>query len=85
MQQILTIFSHHSVFRYIFPKFTLCWTEFLRMKVRVPCETESYVMANYGKNWQVPIKEWNWKESPPNVRENGQWDEKDWGEVIQLF
>ncbi|KAL9951114.1 hypothetical protein ACROYT_G043718 [Oculina patagonica] len=72
-------------FKYIFPKFTLCWTEFLKMKVRIPCETESYVMANYGKNWQVPIKEWNWKESPPNVRENGQWNAKDWGEVIQLF
>ena len=71
--------------RYIFPKFTLCWTEFLELKVRIPCETESYVMANYGKDWHVPIKEWNWKESPPNVRENGQWDEKDWGEVIQLF
>ena len=55
------------------------------MKVRIPCETESYIMANYGRNWQIPIKEWNWKESPPNVRENGQWDEKDWDEVIQLF
>lgn len=55
------------------------------MKVRIPCETESYIMANYGRNWQIPIKEWNWKESPPNVRENGQWDERDWGEVIQLF
>lgn len=72
-------------FKYIFPKFTLCWTEFLEMKVRVPCETESYIMANYGRNWHVPIKEWNWKKSPPNVRENGQWDEKDWAEVIQLF
>jgi len=72
-------------FKYIFPKFTLCWTEFLGMKVRIPCETESYVMANYGRNWHVPIKEWNWKKSPPNVRENGQWHEKDWGEVIQLF
>lgn len=72
-------------FKYIFPKFTLCWTEFLLMKVRIPCETESYIMANYGRNWQIPIKEWNWKESPPNVRENGQWDEKDWDEVIQLF
>ena len=55
------------------------------MKVRIPCETESYIMANYGSNWHVPIKEWNWKKSPPNVRENGQWDEKDWVEVIQLF
>ena len=79
------IFLLHFAHRYIFPKFTLCWTEFLLMKVRIPCETESYIMANYGRNWQIPIKEWNWKESPPNVRDNGQWDEKDWDEVIQLF
>lgn len=72
-------------FKYIFPKFTLCWTEILELKARVPCETESYILANYGQNWRVPIKEWNWKESPPNVRENGRWDERDWDEVIQLF
>jgi len=72
-------------FKYIFPKFTLCWTDLLGLKVRVPSETESYIMANYGKDWHVPVKEWNWKASPPNVRENGQWEEKDWAEVIQLF
>lgn len=72
-------------FKYIFPIFTLCWTELFGLKARVPCETEAYVLANYGKDWHIPIKEWNWKESPPNVRENGQWDEKDWGEVIQLY
>lgn len=72
-------------FKYTFPTFTLCWTDFLELKVRIPCETESYVMANYGSDWHVPIREWNWKKSPPNVRENGRWDEKDWGEVIQLF
>lgn len=72
-------------FKYIFPKFTLCWTEFLKLKVRIPCETETYVRANYGDDWHAPIKEWNWKESPPNVQENGRWDEKEWDEVIQLF
>ncbi|XP_049566932.1 ribitol-5-phosphate transferase FKTN isoform X2 [Orcinus orca] len=35
-------------FKYLFPKFTLCWTEFVDMKVHVPCETIEYIEANYG-------------------------------------
>ena len=73
------------IYRYIFPNFSLCWTKFLEMKVRVPCETLSYIEANYGKSWAQPIKHWDWKKSPSNVFENGQWDEKDWPEVIQFF
>lgn len=72
-------------FKYIFPNFSLCWTEFLGMKVRIPCETISYIEANYGKSWAEPIKRWDWKKSPSNVFENGEWDEKDWPEVIQFF
>ncbi|XP_073082871.1 ribitol-5-phosphate transferase FKTN isoform X3 [Manis javanica] len=34
-------------FKYLFPKFTLCWTEFVDMKVHVPCETIEYIEANY--------------------------------------
>ncbi|CAH1775719.1 unnamed protein product [Owenia fusiformis] len=72
-------------YKYIFPKFDLCWTELLDLKVRVPCQTESYIQANYGKNWIVPVKEWDWKKSPPNVRENGRWSTKEWDKVIQLY
>ena len=55
------------------------------MKVRVPCETESYIEANYGKNWFEPVKAWDWKKSPPNVIENGQWAKDEWESVIQLY
>ncbi|XP_078657499.1 ribitol-5-phosphate transferase FKTN-like [Branchiostoma floridae x Branchiostoma belcheri] len=72
-------------FKYIFPRFTLCWTEFLDMKVRVPCQTLAYIQANYGANWYEPVKQWDWKNSPPNVQPNGQWPEEEWPEVIQLF
>ncbi|XP_028413017.1 fukutin-like [Dendronephthya gigantea] len=72
-------------FKYIFPNFSLCWTEFLGMKVRVPCQTLSYIEANYGKSWAEPVKHWDWKKSPSNVIENGEWDEKDWPDVIQFF
>lgn len=72
-------------FRYIFPKFTLCWTEFLDMKLRVPCETTSYIEANYGKKWFEPVREWDWKNSPSNVYENGVWPEVERSSVIQHF
>ncbi|KAM4808914.1 ribitol-5-phosphate transferase FKTN [Rhinophrynus dorsalis] len=72
-------------FKYQFPKFTLCWTEFAELKVQVPCETLDYVEANYGKNWDVPLKFWDWKNSPPNVLPNGVWPVDEWEDVIQLY
>ncbi|NP_001350055.1 ribitol-5-phosphate transferase FKTN isoform 2 [Mus musculus] len=72
-------------FKYLFPKFTLCWTEFVDIKVHVPCETVDYIEANYGKTWKIPIKTWDWKSSPPNVQPNGIWPISEWDEVIQLY
>uniref|UniRef100_A0A2K5VBG3 Ribitol-5-phosphate transferase n=2 Tax=Catarrhini TaxID=9526 RepID=A0A2K5VBG3_MACFA len=72
-------------FKYLFPKFTLCWTEFVDMKVHVPCETLEYIEANYGKTWKIPVKTWDWKRSPPNVQPNGIWPISEWDEVIQLY
>ncbi|ESP05173.1 hypothetical protein LOTGIDRAFT_103178, partial [Lottia gigantea] len=72
-------------YKYIFPKFTLCWTELLELKVRVPCETELYIIANYGHNWHVPVKDWQWNKSPPNVKENGMWPTKLWDTLIQVY
>lgn len=72
-------------FKYIFPKFSLCWTEFLELKVRIPCPTEPYVVANYGPRWRVPQKSWDWKKDPSNVEENGLWPEEEWPQVIQVM
>ncbi|EGV97303.1 Fukutin, partial [Cricetulus griseus] len=72
-------------FKYLFPKFTLCWTEFVDMKVHVPCETVDYIEANYGKTWKIPVQTWDWKSSPPNVQPNGIWPISEWDEVIQLY
>ncbi|KAK7021117.1 hypothetical protein SK128_028326 [Halocaridina rubra] len=69
-------------FKYVFPAFTMCWTEFLDLKVRIPCHTEEYIRANYGLSWFTPIKEWDWKSSPPNVRENGEWLPSERADVI---
>jgi len=72
-------------FRYTFPKFDLCWTVLLDLKLRVPCPTLPYIEANYGENWIEPVKKWEWNKSPANVKENGFWPKEEWGEVIQVF
>uniref|UniRef100_A0A3B5KYH2 Ribitol-5-phosphate transferase FKTN N-terminal domain-containing protein n=1 Tax=Xiphophorus couchianus TaxID=32473 RepID=A0A3B5KYH2_9TELE len=72
-------------FKYIFPSFSLCWAELLEVKVRVPCETLDYVMANYGTTWNVPVKSWDWKSSPSNVIENGVWPVAEWARLIQVY
>ena len=55
------------------------------MKVRVPCESRAYIEANYGKDWFTPVKTWDWKRSPPNVRENGEWPVEEREHVVQLY
>ncbi|XP_052244213.1 ribitol-5-phosphate transferase FKTN-like isoform X2 [Dreissena polymorpha] len=80
--------THHETgqkYKYIFPKFSLCWTIFLDLKVRVPCPSQPYIEANYGKNWLEPVHVWEWNRSPPNVRDNGLWPQEEWKEVIQVF
>nr|XP_039272994.1 fukutin-like [Styela clava] len=72
-------------FKYKFPKFSLCWTEHLEDKFRVPCETRSYIEANYGEDWDKPVKDWVWYSSPPNVEDNGYWEKSEWNEVIQVY
>lgn len=72
-------------FKYIFPQFSLCWAELLELKVRVPCETLDYVMANYGATWSVPVRSWDWKSSPSNVQENGVWPHDKWSDLIQVY
>ncbi|ROJ92231.1 Fukutin [Anabarilius grahami] len=72
-------------FKYVFPRFSLCWTELMELKVQVPCETGDYVTANYGPNWNVPVKTWDWKSSPFNVQENGVWPVREWDDVIQVY
>uniref|UniRef100_A0A4W6CLS2 Fukutin n=1 Tax=Lates calcarifer TaxID=8187 RepID=A0A4W6CLS2_LATCA len=72
-------------FKYVFPRFSLCWAELLELKVRVPCETLDYVTANYGTSWSVPVRTWDWKSSPSNVQENGAWPVAEWAALIQVY
>ncbi|KAK6623947.1 hypothetical protein RUM44_010803 [Polyplax serrata] len=72
-------------YKYTFPKFTLCWTEFLDMKVRIPCQTETYIKANYGPDWFIPVPKWSWVDSPFNVQKMGEWKSEEIKEVIKIF
>eukprot|EP00118_Oscarella_pearsei_P007123 m.33772 g.33772 ORF g.33772 m.33772 type:complete len:87 (+) comp31882_c0_seq4:1849-2109(+) len=72
-------------FKYTFPKFRLCWTELVGILVRVPCQTLSYIEANYGPKWGEPVRKWDWKSSPNNVREAGTWAPGEWPEVIRVY
>ncbi|XP_060085956.1 ribitol-5-phosphate transferase FKTN-like [Ylistrum balloti] len=71
--------------KYVFPKFSLCWTTLLDLLVRVPCPTLPYIEANYGKGWFTPVKDWNWKDSPTNVQKNGFWPQDQWESVMQMY
>lgn len=55
------------------------------MKVRIPCETEKYIVANYGPEWFKPVKDWDWKKNPSNVQIAGLWTKDDVKEVFQVF
>lgn len=72
-------------FKYLFPKFNLCLSHLDRLTVHVPCPALPYIQANYGDTWNVKVKRWDWKASPPNVRENGVWPEHERTKVIQVF
>lgn len=70
-------------YKYTFARFALCWTEFVGVEVRVPCDTLAYIQSNYGDEWFTPVTTWDWKASPPNVRPNGAWPADDFPDVIQ--
>ena len=72
-------------FKYIFPKFSLCWSHLLDLTIRVPCPTKPYVLANYGQDWNKLVEKWDWKASPPNVRANGEWPVEERKQVIQVY
>jgi ADP-heptose:LPS heptosyltransferase len=71
-------------YKYMFGPFVPRYTSLLGEHVRVPFPPLPFVQANYGTTaWQVPVKQWDWKASPPNVQPNGRWPEEDWAEVVQ--
>ncbi|XP_071111455.1 ribitol-5-phosphate transferase FKTN-like [Haliotis cracherodii] len=70
-------------YKYIFPKFDTCWTDFMGCRLRIPCPTLPYITAAYGKNWNTSVKQWDWRGSSSNVQKNGVWPKEEWQTVIQ--
>nr|XP_018669848.2 fukutin-like [Ciona intestinalis] len=64
------------------PKYSNCWGDLLGLKVRVPCDTLTYITTQYGSEWAVPIKNYHWITSPRNIVENGKWDGTAFNPVI---
>lgn len=72
-------------FKYSFAPFEMCWGDLAGIKARVPCPPLPYIKANYGEDWNTPVKKWDWKSSPPNVQPNGAWPESEWAETVRCF
>ncbi|XP_046329897.2 ribitol-5-phosphate transferase FKTN-like [Haliotis rufescens] len=70
-------------YKYTFPKFDTCWTDFMGCRLRVPCPTLPYITAAYGKNWNTSVKQWDWRGSGSNAQKNGVWPKEEWQTVIQ--
>jgi len=54
--------------RYYYRPFKLKTSSFKGVNVRVPENTEDYIVQKYGAGWRTPDMNWNWAFSPKNVR-----------------
>ncbi|XP_076451230.1 ribitol-5-phosphate transferase FKTN-like [Babylonia areolata] len=71
------MFSDSQKYRYVFPKYSLRWTEFGGLRVRVPYPVEMYLTALYGQEWSKPVRMWNWLMGPRNKVPAGFWSKED--------
>ncbi|XP_078490415.1 ribitol-5-phosphate transferase FKTN-like [Ciona intestinalis] len=69
----------------VFDKYSLCWTEFLNLKVKVPCDPLLYIITIYGEGWKKPVKEYSYMSSPNNIMPAGSWDTSLRNEVYAWF
>ena len=49
-----------------------CEISFYGINVRVPKKFNEYLAYTYGKNWKIPIKNWNSFKDMPNVKDDSQ-------------
>ena len=77
--------SDGQKYKYKFPTFDICWTEFLDLKLKVPCDAKTFIEAYYGPNWRLPLRDWHRQLHPPNMVLIGKWKKSDHEVVIQNF
>jgi hypothetical protein len=51
---------------YHLSKYFLCSADLFGVLVNVPCDPKTYVIEQYGKEWDSPAKKWDWDTSPFN-------------------
>lgn len=56
-----------AVVDYIYPDIETEAALFRRIRVRVPRETEVVLQAQYGPDWRVPVRSWNYATDPHNA------------------
>jgi hypothetical protein len=58
--------SNGSYSYYHLSKYFLCSADLFGVLVNVPCDPKTYVIEQYGKEWDSPAKKWDWDTSPFN-------------------
>ncbi|CAM1332017.1 Uncharacterised protein g10747 [Pycnogonum litorale] len=76
-------FSGHAVYRLTYPKFTLCTAELLGELVKLPCEIDSYIETEYGKNWIEPIVDFNYLVHPHNIKFHRHVPASEWAKYFE--
>lgn len=71
----VAIFLHTktSYTRNFYPKFDLCTGQLRGVRLNVPCNVRDILEAEYGKNWSMPISEWDYLRSPKNKGPMERW------------
>lgn len=59
--------KYRRMIKYTYPKFSLKPASFLGLDVLIPENPELYIITKYGKNWQTPVKNWDWALGPANA------------------
>ncbi|OTF69048.1 hypothetical protein BLA29_001832 [Euroglyphus maynei] len=51
---------------YRYQQYDLCSIQLLGHKLLAPCQTEQVIQNEYGSEWNIPIKDWDYVSSPSN-------------------
>ncbi len=74
-------YDDHSICVGTHPRMAVVRQKLSGVDVAVPVDAEAYVAHLYGPDWRVPVKNWDYRHSPPNVTIHLSW----WSGVLMLW